>query len=127
MVDAIWNKSAPKGNRLSVVIGGPRGGGGLLDIGGQHFTVAPDGALMEVRGPDPDLVCTREFAPNETQLIVVNAIYQSLGVVCPTPEDAIALLTYALTDYIQRIAKKDKLPEAVETLIACIRFNTGIE
>lgn len=75
------------------------------------------------RPADPDLVKTREFQPNEIQLMAVNAIYQALGVSCKTPEEAVALLTYAVTDYLERITKKDKLPEAIETVIQCLRFN----
>lgn len=78
------------------------------------------------RPADPELVGIREFEPDQAQLRAINAIYLAIGTSCNKAEDALALLTYALTEYIQKVSKPDRYPEAVETVIKCIRFNSTI-
>lgn len=69
---------------------------------------------------------TREFRPDERQLIVSNAMHAAIGNVSTDSEDAIGLFVYSLTDYIEKICKPEFRTEAFLTVIECLRINGGM-
>lgn len=81
--------------------------------------------MARLAGP-VSLTRLREFEPSAPQLAAINHIYLQIGTSCRSAEEALALLTYALTEYIQKTARQECFPEAVETVIACVRINTGV-
>lgn len=81
--------------------------------------------MARLAGP-VSLTRLREFEPSAPQLAAINHIYLQIGTSCRSAEEALALLTYALTEYIQKTARQERFREAVETVIACVRINTGV-
>jgi hypothetical protein len=80
---------------------------------------------MNGRAPDPARVRTREIEFSDDQHELVETLLATIREVCQTPEEAAALLVYALSEFLLRIAKPDTIPEAVATAIECLRQNTG--
>jgi hypothetical protein len=77
------------------------------------------------RAADPALVRTRPFELTEGQRHLVNGIYAGIGAVCDTAEDGAAVLVLALSEFLIQSARPEHIPEAVETAIECLRYNTG--
>lgn len=80
---------------------------------------------LRERAADPALVKTRAIEFTEVQQKASKAIQGVVAAISPNAETAIALLVDALAQFIMKTAEKDKLPEAVETAIECLRINTG--
>jgi hypothetical protein len=79
------------------------------------------------RAADPARVRARPFESSDDQRQLVEWLFDGLRRSCETPEDAIAVIVYALSEFILRGAKGDSIPEAVETAIRCLRLNTERE
>lgn len=76
---------------------------------------------------DRGRIATREFVPDVRQRVVVTAIHAAIGNVCETPEEAISLLTLALSDYVGKVCKPEFRTEAFLTVIHCLRINAGMD
>lgn len=81
----------------------------------------------EPRAANPALVRTREFVPTEKQRALISGIYVGIGATCDTAEEGIAVLVLALSELLAQSARPENIPEAVETAIECLRFNTGMK
>ena len=91
--------------------------------GGGHFGNCPIVRAMRVRPPDPARVATRPFELSEAQREVVDRLYVGIGETCQTPEDGVAVIVYALSEFLLKMAKPNSIPEAVATVIECLRIN----
>lgn len=80
------------------------------------------------QGADPTLVAVArtEFTPAQLQIAYSTYALITRADIIDTPEHAIALLAFMLTDFTQQTVKEEFLAEAAATVVECVKFNFGL-
>lgn len=78
------------------------------------------------RAVDESRVAIREVQFTAAQERLAESMYRGASLMCATPEEATALIVFALSEFINKVSKPELIPEAVETAVRCLRFNCGV-
>lgn len=82
--------------------------------------------LFPLPSSQANKVRTRPVEMTDKETAAVDAFWQILKPICGTPERTVAVLTFALSEFLLRVAKPETMPAAVETAVECLRINTGL-